>query len=145
MNTARIFNQPNAAPARSTGFAEGTVRHILQLEGLALLIAACAGYALVNGSWSLFAWLFLAPDLAMLGYLVNRPVGTAAYNTMHSTVGPVALGLAGLSLARPLHVALALVWAAHIGFDRMLGFGLKYPTAFGDSHLGPFGRTQLDG
>lgn len=145
MNTARNFNQPTAATGRRTGFAEGTVRHILQLEGLALLIAACTGYAMVHGSWSLFALLFLAPDLAMLGYLANRPIGTAAYNAVHSTIGPVALALAGMALGRPVDVALALIWVAHIGFDRMLGFGLKYPTAFGDSHLGPFGKSPSDG
>lgn len=30
---------------------------------------------------------------------------------------------------------LALIHLAHIGFDRALGYGLKYGTAFGDTHL----------
>ena len=29
----------------------------------------------------------------------------------------------------------ALIWLAHIGMDRLLGYGLKYPSAFKDTHL----------
>ena len=39
-------------------------------------------------------------------------------------------------------VSLALIWVAHIGFDRMLGYGLKYPTAFGHTHLGVVGKLR---
>ena len=32
-------------------------------------------------------------------------------------------------------LAVGLVWLAHIGIDRALGYGLKYPTHFEDTHL----------
>ncbi len=117
----------------------GAPRLLLRLEGAALLAAAVAAYAWLGGSWALFAVLALAPDLAMLGYLANPRLGSALYNAAHTTLGPFAL--AALALAGGLDALLpvAAVWAAHIGFDRMLGYGLKYPTAFRDTHLGRLG------
>jgi hypothetical protein len=38
---------------------------------------------------------------------------------------------------------LSLIWTAHIGFDRLLGFGLKYSNRFKDTHLNP-DRHALD-
>jgi hypothetical protein len=38
-----------------------------------------------------------------------------------------------------------LIWASHIAFDRLVGYGLKYPTQFGDTHLGAIGRRRPAG
>ena len=127
-------------PARAA--ATGAVTLLLRLEGLAALLAATASYVWLGGSWLLFALLLLAPDLAMLGYRFGPVVGAAAYNAVHSYVAPAALGAAGLALGAPLIPALALIWIAHIGLDRALGYGLKYPTTFGDTHLGRIGRRN---
>ncbi len=77
----------------------------------------------------------------MAGYLVGPRLGAAAYNLAHATVAPLALGAAGLALGSAAAEAIALVWIAHIGFDRALGFGLKYATGFGETHLGRIGRA----
>jgi hypothetical protein len=37
--------------------------------------------------------------------------------------------------ASDVAVELALVWLVHVGADRALGYGLKYPTRFEDTHL----------
>jgi hypothetical protein len=79
--------------------------------------------------------LFLAPDLSILGYLSGPRVGSATYNTIHTFVPPIALGAAGLLSGSELPTQLALIWLAHIGMDRALGYGLKYPGAFKESHL----------
>ncbi|WP_304219059.1 DUF4260 family protein, partial [Phenylobacterium aquaticum] len=79
---------------------------------------------------------FLVPDLSMLGYLLGRRAGAVSYNLAHSYAGPAALGAAGIIQSQPLMTALALVWVAHVGFDRMLGYGLKYATGFKHTHLG---------
>jgi hypothetical protein len=126
------------APAH--GAASGGVATLLRLEGLAVLVAAVSAYAFVGGSWLLFALLLLAPDAAMLGYRFGPVVGAAAYNAVHTTLAPAALGAIGLALGAPTMQALALIWIAHIGLDRALGYGLKYSTGFGDAHLGRFGR-----
>lgn len=122
------------------GFVRGGPRLVLRLEGAAVL-AACAGaYGAVGGGWWLFAIRFLAPDLAFLGYLAGPRVGAAAYNATHSLLGPLALGAAGV-WGWPALLPLALIWGAHLGFDRLLAYGLKYGAAFGHTHLGPIGRA----
>jgi hypothetical protein len=87
-----------------------------------------------------FRAVFLAPDLSMLAYLIGPRAGALAYSLAHTYVLAAALTLAGFAIAIPLAAAGGLIWIAHIGFDRALGYGLKYPTAFGDTHLGRVGR-----
>ncbi|HXX02705.1 MAG TPA: DUF4260 domain-containing protein [Xanthobacteraceae bacterium] len=128
-----------AAPS-DKGVVIGGVRVLLRLEGTAVFAAAIALYAYSGFSWALFALLFLAPDLFMLGYLVGPRTGAAVYNFAHTYTVALALALAGLFLGSPTAAACGLILIAHIGFDRALGYGVKYATAFGDSHLGRIGR-----
>lgn len=109
---------------------------LLRIEGAALLAASGTLYWLNGGSWWLFALLFLLPDISMLGYLSGPRIGAAIYNAFHTYPFPAALGILGLLWSAPLAVAVALVWLAHIGVDRLAGYGLKYPSGFGDTHLG---------
>jgi len=125
-----------------TATLHGTPLLLLRLEGAGVLLLALAGFAHTGESWWLFAVLFLAPDLSMLGYLTGPRNGAIIYNAVHSYLAPMALGLAGLRAGRLLPVALALIWAGHIGFDRLMGYGLKYPASFGDTHLGRIGRAK---
>jgi len=113
----------------------------LRAEGAAFLAAATVLYAQTGTGWVLFAVLFFAPDLAMLGYLAGPRLGAFAYNLAHTYATYLALAGLGVWLAAPLLVALGLIGVAHIGFDRALGYGLKLPTAFRDTHLGPIGRA----
>jgi hypothetical protein len=121
---------------------EGGPRLILRFEGLALLLLATAGFGLTGLSWWLYAILFLAPDLSLAGYLGGPRKGAILYNALHSTIAPAVLAGCGLLLREPRLLGLAAIWAAHIGFDRMLGYGLKYASAFGDTHLGRIGRQR---
>ena len=108
---------------------------LLRIEEAALLAAAIALYAHFHFSWLLFAVLFLAPDLFMLGYLANPRIGAALYNLGHFVFVPIALFGIGFVTQRQLLTAVALIWFCHIAFDRMLGYGLKYPTHFKETHL----------
>lgn len=108
---------------------------LLHAEGLAVLAAATFVYSTLGASWWWYALLFLAPDLAMLGYLRGQRIGAWSYNVAHTYVGPLLLAAGGY-FAESTHVlALALIWSAHIGFDRLLGYGLKYPSGFKITHL----------
>jgi hypothetical protein len=109
---------------------------LLHLEGLAVLAAAAAAYWQAGFGWWWFAGLLLAPDLAMAGYLLNPRLGSYAYNLIHTYALPLALGLLSMLAGWALGGELALIWLAHIGMDRALGYGLKYPTNFKDTHLG---------
>jgi hypothetical protein len=97
---------------------------LLHLEGLSVLVAACWAYQADGFAWWKFGVLFLAPDLAMIGYALGTRIGAAAYNAAHTYVG------------LPSILPICLIWVAHLGFDRLLGYGLKYPDAFKDTHLG---------
>src|SRR5687767_10823332 len=122
--------------------AAGGVRILLRLEGLMLLAVALFLYSRTGASWGRFAALLLLPDLAFLAYLWGARAGALAYNATHSTLGPLVLGAAALTgLLPPSLLPLALIWAAHVGMDRALGYGLKYASAFGDTHLGRIGRA----
>ena len=114
---------------------------VLQAEGLALLLTAVALFWRVGGDWRMFALLFLVPDLSFAGYLAGPRVGAVAYNAMHSTLTPLGLAGIGATFDRPAALMLALIWLAHIGFDRALGYGLKQARGFGFTHLGPIGRA----
>lgn len=124
------------------GSVGGGVRGLLRLEGLAVLALAVAAYMQFGAGWGFFAWLFLLPDLSFLAYLAGPRVGAAAYNAAHSYAGALALLALGVLAAMPLALAAGLVWCAHIGLDRALGYGLKYSTGFGNTHLGRVGRAD---
>jgi len=113
-----------------------------RLEGLALLAVAVLAYARFGEGWLLFAVLFLAPDLSVLCYLAGPRVGAWAYNLAHSLIGPLLLAATGGLTGGGLPVALALIWLAHVGFDRALGYGLKSPDSFGVTHLGLIGKAR---
>jgi hypothetical protein len=97
-------------------------------------------YAVWGGSWWLYAILFLAPDLSFAGYLAGPRIGAIVYNAAHSYLTPIALMTTGSTLGSPLVLFIAMIWLAHIGFDRALGYGLKYATGFGFTHLGRIGK-----
>ena len=108
---------------------------LLRVEGFALLVLSVLLYWVNEGGWLMFGVLLLAPDLSMLGYLAGPRVGAAIYNTFHTYAIPMVIGALGIIFANPLMVAVALIWFAHIGMDRTVGYGLKYPSSFKDTHL----------
>ena len=122
------------------GSASGGVRDVLRLEGAAAFAAVIALYGHSGFSWLAFAFLFLAPDLSMLAYLAGPRPGALAYNLVHTYALALPLAFAGFALDSTDASAVALIWIAHIGFDRMLGYGLKYVSGFGDTHLGRIGH-----
>jgi hypothetical protein len=108
---------------------------LLRLEGLVAALGTAALYAHTGASWWWFAGLWLLPDLSMLGYLASPCWGARCYNAVHTYVVPGTLGFSALLLhAHPL-LPIALIWANHIGVDRLLGFGLKYSSGFKNTHL----------
>jgi hypothetical protein len=109
---------------------------LLRAEGLAVLAGAAALYAWGGYGWLAFVLLLFAPDLAMAGYLFNPRAGSIGYNLGHTYSLPLLLALVSLAAGFALGQQLALIWLAHIGLDRALGYGLKYAAGFKDTHLG---------
>lgn len=115
---------------------------LLRAEGAAALAAAIIVWGGEGGSWVLFPLVLLVPDVSMLGYLAGPRIGAISYNLAHNWVLALLLAVPGWWLEiGPLVLAGAVV-AAHVGLDRLLGYGLKYPTAFTDTHLGRIGRGR---
>lgn len=110
-------------------------RRLLHLEGVVVLVAAVALYFDSGYGWLALVVLFLAPDLSILGYLGGPRLGALTYDVVHTYALPVALGAVGVLAESGTATQLALIWLAHIGMDRALGYGLKYPTGFKDTHL----------
>jgi hypothetical protein len=118
------------------------MRSLLRLEGLATAAVATVFYARTGASWWMYAALFLVPDLSMLGYLGGPRLGARIYNAIHSYITPATLAVSALLLGADELVPFALIWVSHIGVDRLLGYGLKYPDGFGRTHLGMIGRER---
>ena len=116
------------------------VRVWLRLEAMAVFVGGLLVWIAMNGGWLKFVLGFLLPDLALLAYLIGPRAGAGVYNFTHSYLVPAALAIVGATLDDTLLLLAGALWTAHIGFDRMLGLGLKYPTGFADTHLG-----QLNG
>jgi hypothetical protein len=122
------------------GVVTGMPQLLLRTEGAVLLTVSTYIYAEYGRSWLLFALLLLAPDIGMLGYLADTRVGAVTYNLLHTYLGPGILLVVGVAVDSSLTYSIAFIWFAHIGLDRALGYGLKYPDAFTHTHLGLIGR-----
>ncbi len=114
------------------------MKYILRLEGVAYLIAGAVSYFTLFDGWVIFAILFFFPDLSIIFYLINNKVGAWCYNIAHHVLTVILLLGLGYWLDQDIWTMLALVQLTHIGFDRILGYGLKYPTHFKETHLDKF-------
>ena len=131
----------DSTTAEPAGAVTGGLRTMLRLEGLTLFTGMTLLYAVWGGSWWVYVILFLAPDLSFIAYLSGPKFGAMIYNAAHCYMAPIALMTTGFGTASPLVLSVALVWLAHIGFDRALGYGMKYSAGFSYTHLGRIGKS----
>jgi len=125
----------------SDGAVKGAVRLWLQAEGFVVLVLSLELYHLTAASWWRFFVFLLVPDLSLLAYVGEPAFAARVYNIVHSYTLPLTLAVAALAMNQSHILPYALIWTAHIGMDRALGFGLKYPEAFGRTHLGMHGKA----
>lgn len=117
------------------------MKTLLRLEEFSIFCFAIFLFTLINFSWWWFPLLLLLPDIGMLGYLLNPKIGSATYNVFHHKGVAVAAYLAGYFGTMHFLELAGIILLAHIGLDRMLGYGLKYPDAFQHTHLGTIGTN----
>lgn len=127
----------------SSGAVVGAVKIWLRLEAVAVFSLSVLLYSHTEMKWGLFFVFFLFPDLSMLPYLANPRAGAMSYNLFHNYALPLAIAAFALAFQHPAAIPYVLIWTAHIGVDRFLGYGLKYPDAFGHTHLGELGRGTV--
>ena len=133
---------PASSPTAVEGTVTGRPRLFLRAEGAVLLIAALMAFATTDEPWWLVPAALFLPDLFMAGYARSSRLGALTYNLAHSYPLPAALGAVGLWQDSLLIQALAVVWFAHIGLDRLLGYGLKHDDGFSHTHLGVIGKAS---
>jgi len=124
------------------GGIQGTVERsvvlnkiILHMEGSIVFALCIYFYFSLGFSWITFLVFLFTPDISALAYLKNNKVGSTVYNLFHTYCLPMALLLYGVVANNDIVLMMSLIWIAHIGMDRMFGYGLKYPTKFQDTHL----------
>lgn len=137
-----VVAQSRIAESKDAPARPSAIVLLLRLEGLAVAAVTAVLYARTGASWWLFAALWLAPDLSMLGYLAGSCRGARVYNAFHTYLLPAILVLAALLLRLHGFTPVALIWTNHIGVDRLLGYGLKYGDGFGYTHLGRVGKNK---
>jgi len=139
-DTMRPAETARAEGAVSLHAVRGLPRLLLRVEGAAALVAGAALYLHLGGGILWLVPLLLVVDVSMAGYLAGPRVGAVVYNAAHNwALGLAVLGLAWWLAAPALALAGAIL-VAHTGMDRLAGYGLKYPTSFGDTHLGRIGK-----
>jgi hypothetical protein len=118
------------------------VRRWLRAEGIVAFAGGAAAWVALGAPWPWFVVLLLAPDVSMVGYLRGPHPGAIAYNVAHNwATGGIVIGI-GLAISLPALTLAGVLLVAHTGMDRALGYGLKYPTSFQDTHLGRIGRRR---
>jgi hypothetical protein len=139
-----VLAQPEVAAQPSTitpGAVTGQPRNILRSEGAVLLTAGLVAFAATNERWWLVPALLFLPDLFMAGYARSSRLGARLYNLAHSYPLPAIVGGLALWQGTVLLQAAAVLWFAHIGLDRLLGYGLKHDDSFTHTHLGKIGHS----
>ena len=136
------LGQQNAVRPELPGMTTGAVRIWLRLEGLAAFGLGIALYALTDTNWLFFVPLLLLPDASAIGFLASPRIGTFTYNLAHTWApGFIALAI-GLWFSSAEIQLIAAILIAHVGMDRAVGYGLKLPSSFQDTHLGRMGRAK---
>lgn len=118
---------------------------LLKLEYGLLLVLAVWLFSLSGFAWWWFLVLFLVPDVGMVGYVLNPRVGAVMYNVFHHFGVALACFLLGMWSGVPVLMLVGSVLLGHSAFDRILGYGLKYPDAFKHTHLGMIGQPEKSG
>ena len=115
-----------------------------KIEMLILFLLAVILYFWFGFSGWIFAVLLFSFDISMLGYIANNKVGAVLYNIGHSLMLPIIILSFALFYRNDTALGFSLIWFAHIGLDRFLGYGLKLTTGFKDTHLGKIGKRNIE-
>ncbi|MED3079663.1 DUF4260 domain-containing protein [Bacillus wiedmannii] len=110
-------------------------KRIVHFEGIVVFVATIYAYSIYEFSWIIFFAFFLAPDVSMLAYGINNRVGAKIYNICHTYIISILIAIVGVYFKIDTVIMIGLIWTAHIGMDRMFGYGLKYETGFKDTHI----------
>lgn len=142
MAVSTMTTQAQSAADRTATPDPTWIRPWLRAEGAAAFAAGLAGFLFLGLPWWAFLLLLIVPDVSMVGYLRGPRVGAILYNLVHDLATGVVVAALGLAIGSVPLAAAGAILVAHSGMDRMAGYGLKFPDAFQQTHLGRIGRRQ---
>jgi hypothetical protein len=120
-------------PQKSNSMSK--TRIFLVLESVVIFLGSLLIYLFLSGNWIIFLVLLFSPDIFMVGYIKNSRIGSINYNIGHVYAWSVLLILIGILIGLDILILLSLICIAHISIDRAMGYGLKYPSDFKDTHM----------
>ena len=120
------------------------MKYLVKLEEFALFGLALLLFSQLDYGWGTYALLFLAPDLSMIGYLLNPRLGAWTYNLIHHKGLAVAIYILGSVFSVPWLMFAGTLLLGHYSLDRVFGYGLKYEDTFQNTHLGRVGRLVVN-
>lgn len=118
------------------------MKSLIQLEEIAMVALSIYALYLLGVSWWFYVILLIGPDISMLGYLAGEKPGAISYNLFHHKGTAIAFFLVGLISNSWILQVVGILLFGHSSMDRILGYGLKYFTAFTDTHLGKIGSQK---
>jgi hypothetical protein len=113
---------------------------LLKLEEAAIFLFCIFLFNQLSFAWWWFPALLLLPDIGMIGYLINPKAGAFTYNLLHHRLVASLIAVYALTYGNEYWKLSAIIIFAHISFDRVLGYGLKYNDSFSNTHLGTIGK-----
>ena len=120
------------------------MKNLLKLEEIAIFLFCIFLFSKLNFAWWWFPALLLLPDIGMVGYIVNSKIGAFTYNLTHHRLVATIIAFYAITYGDDYWKLFAIILFAHISFDRILGYGLKYNDSFQHTHLGIIGRKKRD-
>ncbi|RDC56435.1 DUF4260 family protein [Pedobacter chinensis] len=118
------------------------MKTLLKLEEIAMFLFCIFLFSKLNFAWWWFPALLLLPDIGMIGYVVNQKVGAFTYNFTHHRLIATIIAFYAITYGYDGWKLIAIILFAHISFDRMLGYGLKYNDHFQNTHLGTIEKKE---
>lgn len=115
---------------------------LLKLEEGAIFLFCIFLFSRLNFAWWWFPALLFLPDIGMLGYIINPKIGAYIYNVFHFRFIAACIAVYALTSGNDYWKLAAIIMFAHISFDRMFGYGLKYEDSFTTTHLGIIGKQK---
>jgi len=118
------------------------MKNLLKLEELFMFGITIFLFSRMEFTWWWYPALLFTPDLSMLGYLGGTQLGALTYNLIHHKAFGVSVYIIGIISGTPSVQLAGLILFGHSSMDRVLGYGLKYPDAFQNTHLGMIGQKN---
>ena len=118
------------------------MKTLIKVEEAAQLVLSIFLFAQLPFAWWVYPALLLVPDVSMIGYAASNRMGAFMYNLIHHKALAILIGILGFYFSNDSLLLAGIILFGHSSMDRMFGYGLKFETGFGYTHLGEIGKGK---